>query len=144
MKICQSTVVAIFLFAAAFPQDGVTDAKMLEGTWTPKTAQLGETVLRDDDLKEIKLVIAGDQYTVTGVKAIDKGSIKFDAAKNPKTMDIIGGEGPNKGKTFLAIYEINGDTLRICYDLGGKTRPTEFATKKGAALFLVTYQRAKT
>jgi uncharacterized protein (TIGR03067 family) len=58
-------------------------------------------------------------------------------------MDITGNEGPNKGKTFLAIYELKGDTLRICYDLSGQARPTEFKTKKDTRLFLVTYQREK-
>ena len=51
--------------------------------------------------------------------------------------------GPNKGKTFLAIYEIDGDTLRVCYDLAGKNRPTEFSTSKERPFFLVIYRRAK-
>jgi hypothetical protein len=44
---------------------------------------------------------------------------------------------------ILAIYEIDGDTLKVCYDLGGKNRPTEFKTKEGTALFLATYKREK-
>jgi uncharacterized protein (TIGR03067 family) len=136
-------VLGLLSAASVFAQDAATDAKKLEGAWTPSAAEIGEKAWPDDVLKKMKLVIAGDQYTVTVGKAIDKGTIKFDSSKKPKTMDIMGAEGPNKGKTFLAIYEINGDTLRICYDLGGKNRPTEFATKKGAPLFLVTYQRAK-
>jgi hypothetical protein len=35
----------------------------------------------------------------------------------------------------------DGDTLRVCYDLSGKSRPTEFKTKEGTRLFLVTYKR---
>ena len=35
------------------------------------------------------------------------------------------------------------DTLRICYDLSGKARPSEFKTTKETQLFLVTYQREK-
>ena len=41
-------------------------------------------------------------------------------------MTITGTEGPNHGRTFPAIYELKGDTLRICYDLSGAKRPTEF------------------
>jgi uncharacterized protein (TIGR03067 family) len=58
-------------------------------------------------------------------------------------MDITGTDGPNKGKTILAIYERDGDTLRVCYDLSGKSRPTEFKTETGTQLFLVTYKREK-
>lgn len=53
-------------------------------------------------------------------------------------MDII--DGRNKGKTLLAIYELNGDILRVCYDLTGKVRPTEFKTRKSELLFLATYK----
>jgi uncharacterized protein (TIGR03067 family) len=55
----------------------------------------------------------------------------------------MGKKGPNEGKTFLAIYELKGDELRVCYDLGGKDRPTEFVSKPETPLFLVTYRREK-
>jgi uncharacterized protein (TIGR03067 family) len=58
-------------------------------------------------------------------------------------LDIIGTDGPNKGKTFLAIYERDGDTLRICYDLSGKNRPKDFKSPEGTQHFLVTYKREK-
>jgi uncharacterized protein (TIGR03067 family) len=58
-------------------------------------------------------------------------------------MTITGTDGPNKGKTFLAIYERDGDTLKVCYDLSGKAHPTEFKTAQGTQLFLVTYKREK-
>jgi uncharacterized protein (TIGR03067 family) len=54
-----------------------------------------------------------------------------------------GVDGPNKGKTILAIFEVNGDVLKVCYDVSGRKRPTEFQTKKGTALFLVHYKLKK-
>jgi uncharacterized protein (TIGR03067 family) len=73
----------------------------------------------------------------------DRGTCKLDPSAKPKALDITGTEGPNKGKTILAIYERDGDTLRVCYDLGGKNRPTEFKTTAGSRLFLVEYKRQK-
>src|SRR5262245_50391694 len=58
-------------------------------------------------------------------------------------MDVEGVQGPNKGKNFLCIYELDGDTMRNCYELSGKSRPTEFKTTEGTQLFLVTYMREK-
>jgi uncharacterized protein (TIGR03067 family) len=58
-------------------------------------------------------------------------------------MDITGTEGPNKGKTMLAIYELEGDSMKVCYDMSGKERPTEFKTKPGTAQFLAKYKREK-
>ena len=138
-----AVMLTIILATIAPAQDAAKESKMLEGTWLPSAAELGENPFDEATLKSMKLVIEGDKYTVTVGKAIDKGTTKIDPSKTPKTMDIMGGEGPNKGKTFLCIYELNGDTLRVCYDLGGKARPSEFKTKKGELLFLVTYKRAK-
>ena len=64
----------------------------------------------------------------------DRGTYTLDATSKPKGMTITGTEGPNNGKTFPAIYELEGDTLRICYDLSGAKRPTKFATVAGTKL----------
>lgn len=123
--------------------DAKDDLRQMQGTWRPVSGELAGKTLGGDALKSTKLVIDGDKYTVTVGNSPDKGSLKVDASKNPKTMDIVGVEGPNKGKTILAIYEIKNDTLKICYELGLKGRPTEFKTKPDTQLFLLTYKREK-
>jgi uncharacterized protein (TIGR03067 family) len=115
----------------------------MDGTWLPSSAEIGGKKFPDEVRKSIKLVIKGDQYTVTVGKLVDKGTVKLNPAAKPKEMDITGTDGPNKGKTFLAIYERDGDTLRVCYDLSGMNRPTEFKTKEDTQLFLATYKREK-
>jgi uncharacterized protein (TIGR03067 family) len=119
------------------------DASAMEGTWLPSSAELAGKPFPEEVRKTIKLVIKGDKYTVTVGKAVDQGTAKLNPSAKPKALDITGTDGPNKDKTFKAIYELDGDTLRICYDLSGKGRPTEFATKEGTHLFLVTYKREK-
>jgi uncharacterized protein (TIGR03067 family) len=113
----------------------------LEGTWLPSAAELGGKRFPDEVRKAIRLVVKGDQYTVTVGTQPDRGTCKLDPSAKPKALDITGTDGPNKGRTILAIYERDGDTLRVCYDLGGKGRPAEFGTKAGTRLFLVTYKR---
>ena len=125
--------------SAAWGADARDDT--IEGTWLPSEAELGGRKFPDEVRKSTRLVIKGDQYTVTVGTQPDRGTCKLDPSAKPKAMDITGTEGPNKGRTILAIYERDGDTLRICYDLSGKSRPTEFGTKAGTRLFLVTYKR---
>jgi uncharacterized protein (TIGR03067 family) len=115
----------------------------LDGTWLPSSAELAGKQFPDEVRKTIKLVVKGDKYTVTVGKDVDQGTVKLNPAAKPKAMDITGSDGPNKGKTILAIYERKGDTLRVCYDLSGKNRPTEFKTEAGTQQFLVEYQRQK-
>jgi len=119
------------------------DGDTIQGTWLPSTAELGGKPFPDEVRKTIKLVVKDDKYTVTVGEGVDQGTVKLDPKAKPKAMDITGTDGPNKGKTFLAIYERDGDTLRVCYDLSGKARPTEFKSKEGTQLFLVTYKREK-
>jgi uncharacterized protein (TIGR03067 family) len=138
-------ILAIIVFAvascaiAAEPED----AKTMQGSWTPVKAELAGKPMPDDLLKAIKLKLDGDKYEVTVGATQDKGTYTLDAGAKPKRMTIKGVEGPNRDKTLLAIYEISGDTLRVCYDLSGVKHPDEFATAEGTRLYLVTYQRSK-
>jgi uncharacterized protein (TIGR03067 family) len=63
--------------------------------------------------------------------------------EKPSAMDITSTDGPNKGKTLLAIYKLEGDKLIVCYDLAGKKRPSDFKTEPKSLLFLATYQKVK-
>jgi uncharacterized protein (TIGR03067 family) len=124
--------------------DDAKEIEAMQGTWLPTTAELGGQKFPDEVRKSIKLVLKGDQYTVTvGTEGNDRGTVKVNSSAKPKAMDITGTDGPNKGKTFPCIYELTGDTLKVCYDLSGKARPADFSTKPGTQLYLVTYQRQK-
>jgi uncharacterized protein (TIGR03067 family) len=58
-------------------------------------------------------------------------------------MDANDTEGSDVGKIIKAIYEIIGDTMRVCYATEGGGRPTELATKEGVPSLLITYKREK-
>jgi uncharacterized protein (TIGR03067 family) len=141
----KSLIVFALLLAFALParSDDDKDSKSLDGTWIPEAAEIAGQKFPDEVRKSIKLVVKGDKYTVTVGKETDEGTVKLKTTAKPKELDITGTDGPNKGKTILAIYELDGDTLKVCYDLGGKDRPTEFKTKEGSQQFLVTYKREK-
>jgi uncharacterized protein (TIGR03067 family) len=141
-KLFATLVLVVPLSSIAWGDDAKTDT--FDGTWLPSSAELGGKQLPEQFCKSMKLVIKDDKYTVTVEKeATDEGTVKLMPSATPKAMDITGTKGPNKGKTILAIYELKGDTLRVCYDLSGKKRPTEFKTKEGSPLFLVEYKRKK-
>ena len=115
----------------------------IDGIWLPVAMEFAGEPFPEEARKGIVLEIAGEAYTVTLGKEVDKGTVKVDASATPMTIDIVGVVGPNKGKTILGIVEVEKDTLRVCYDFSGKERPTEFTTAEGTQQFLVTYQRKK-
>ena len=119
-----------------------TDAKAIQGDWKPVKAELAGQPMAEEVLKTISLKIDEGTYEVHVGNSPDKGTVTVDSSTKPMSMTIIGTEGPNKGKTFPCIYELKGATLRICYDLSGAKRPSEFKTMAGTRLYLVTYVRA--
>ncbi len=133
----------LLLSAAAFHAGASAPAGDVEGTWAPAKGELGGKPFPDEILKVITLKIEGDSYHLTLGGQVDKGTCKLLPDARPKAMDIVGTDGPNKGRTILAIYERDGDILRVCYELGGKARPAEFKSPEGSKVFLVDYKLKK-
>jgi uncharacterized protein (TIGR03067 family) len=125
---------------AASPAD---DAKAIQGTWKPAGAELAGHRLSDRLTARITLTLSDGAYTVTVGDSTDKGTYKIDPSTHPRSITLTGTEGPHQGKTFAAIYELDGDILRICYDLTGQQAPKDFKTEPNTKLYLVTYMREK-
>ena len=63
-----------------------------------------------------------------------KGTFKLDPTQLPKSMDLTDTFGADAGKTFLAIYSLNGDQLVFCAADEGQSRPSSFETTRGQVL----------
>jgi uncharacterized protein (TIGR03067 family) len=130
-------------FAQASSPDA-EDHKKLEGTWTfvdPSENQAKKKEKRP----AMRIVFDGTSiaFAAEGKKPTAQGEYKVDPTKNPKTMDIILDQ-QGKKITTLAIYDLSGDTLRICHFLGPssfKERPKEFIADKNTVIG--TLRRAK-
>jgi uncharacterized protein (TIGR03067 family) len=142
MKYLLCIYLAVAASLSTFAADS-SDAKAVQGNWKPARAELAGQPLADGLLKTISLKLDNGKYEVFVGEHPDRGTYTLDANTRPGSMTVTGTEGPNKGKTFPAIYELNGDTLRICYDLSGAKRPAEFKSTAGTKLYLVTYHRKK-
>lgn len=143
----QAMMSVCFLLAlaccAAIGSETKSDQDAVKGTWQATTAEFAGQKWPQKLVDNLVLTIDQDKYAVSDSGRPDKGALKFESNGKVKSMVIKGTDGPNNGKTFLAIYELNGDTLTICYDLSGKELPTEYKTKEKSMLFLVTYKRKK-
>jgi uncharacterized protein (TIGR03067 family) len=136
-------VLLAFALTASARGDDKADLKALVGKWKLEKAEVGGkdmlTVLKDLELE----IQADAKYVLKLGGQPDEGSFTVDSGKTPKQMEIKGTSGPNKGKTIPAIYKIDGDTVTICYQLGGGDRPTAFESKPDTKLFLAVYKREK-
>jgi len=137
-------IALLVLFALAWiPTVRADDLKAMEGTWKVASAEAGGQPVDSDDLKALVVTIMGDHFTVQTKESMEGGTLKLDETQKPRTMDATMTEGFEAGKVTRAIYELVGDTLRVCYALDGGERPSELATKDGSPWLLITYQREK-
>ena len=63
---------------------------------------------------------------------------KLDATKSPRQIVI---KTPD-GQELHGIYELNGDTLKMCFSQGNKA-PTKFESPKGSEIVLLVMEREK-
>ena len=141
---------------AGGPKTGAKDLELLQGTWNIDTMEWGGKSLPKELMSGYKFVFAGNKLTWDGaigmqskggkVTAMDGTfpcDFKIDPGKEPKQIDIT--LHLKKGdRTVLGIYEIKGDTLKVCY-FGSNTgkRPAEFSTKDDRNIAYIVLTRAK-
>jgi uncharacterized protein (TIGR03067 family) len=140
-------IVLTLLSATASPATAAAaeepdDLKQLAGSWKPKEANLGDNKIDSMVLEKAVVAYEGDKYTITIGEKEEKGTLVLDSKKIPKCMDIFPTSGDNNGKTFLAVYELAGDSLTICYSLTPTVRPENFEPNSNT-LLVVKFERIK-
>jgi uncharacterized protein (TIGR03067 family) len=135
------SIVAAGLMLAA--DDTKKEYDRFEGTWKFISVEQDGMKLPVQAIEGSRLICKGDIFTVTDPALTYKGTFKLDATKKPKTIDATFTEGPEKGTTMLGIYELEGDVYKVCFNVTGKDRPTEFAGKKGSGHVFQILRRDK-
>jgi uncharacterized protein (TIGR03067 family) len=144
-------LVSVVLIAAEPTEDQKkVELKKLEGAWQMATEE------RDGNSRPVKdkWIIKGDHYTcLYNGSPLATYRISIDTSKKPRQietfMEMKDFKGkPTEGKPLIGIYEIDGDTLRVCYQFYNHTdtplgRPDKFAAPKGSNTLLLTLKRVK-
>lgn len=130
------------------PGDSNKDSERIQGTWAAVSyvedgQYEGERVAPEKS--PVRWVVKEDKVTfladVEGASA--EGSFKLDSGKKPKTIDITFAPAPGtkKDQRILGIYELEGETFKICYAADGGPRPTEFKSKAGSKHVLIVFKQ---
>jgi uncharacterized protein (TIGR03067 family) len=147
MKLCISAALMVCLFAGAAPATkSVTkipsDVQKLQGTWKLVGGEMEGKTMTEEQLKTGKLIIRGDQFTITlPGQGTSTGVQTLNATKLPKTIDIKDESGVNAGKSARGIYELKGDEFRVTFAPSNKARPTQFKTKPGSECWSHVWSR---
>jgi uncharacterized protein (TIGR03067 family) len=138
-------VAASLLVAADAKEDAVkTDLKKLQGNWKLVSAVVDGKKLPADLIKDRgdRIEIEGEKYTYHG-PVIREMTLTLDPTKSPKEIDLTQRRG-DQTKVWRAIYEVDGDMLKICrHQDGAQPRPTGFTSKAGSGWSSTVWKREK-
>jgi uncharacterized protein (TIGR03067 family) len=136
-------VVPLVLIAAD-KDAGKKEFPKLHGTWKVVAAEKDGKAF--DAIKGGTLVIKDQNFAIKTASGTElKGDLALNVGKKPRTMAFAHQEGPLQDKTWHAIYDLDGDTLKICYaELeSGKDPPTQFKTEQDSGFLLIILERHK-
>jgi uncharacterized protein (TIGR03067 family) len=119
------------------------ELKRFKATWRFVEIEVGGQKVPPKAFERDTLVLKGKLFSSFVGGRLVHGEFKIDPLAKPKTIDIIFTEGPGKGHSQKGIYELDGDTQKICIAMPDQPRPTEFATKPESGHILEILQREK-
>jgi uncharacterized protein (TIGR03067 family) len=94
---------------------------------------------------DVELLIAGVNYAVHFKNGpVYMGTFRLDLSLDPKAMDMLVTEGPERHKWMTAqcIFELEGDLLRWCpTEPGRKERLTAFPPQHHPEYFCTVFRR---
>jgi uncharacterized protein (TIGR03067 family) len=115
-----------------------------QGSWQVVSVEAGGNPVPPEQVTNIVVRIKGNAFTVENADNIDRGTFTIDNSRNPRRMDIRSENGGGgAGAKLVAIYEVNGDSFRVCYAPEGVRRPGSFSSADDDRLLLITYKRIK-
>ena len=117
------------------------ELKRFEGTWSYASVIADGKPAPKESVNASRLVLKGDRFTMTTPESTHKGTYLVDPKVTPRTIDVTFNEGPRAGKTIRGIYDLTGDTCKVCIAIDDQPRPTKFASKPGSGYALEVLKR---
>jgi RNA polymerase sigma factor (sigma-70 family) len=124
------------------------ELRRLTGTWkTVRMVSDGKELLTSQ--LETKFVFQDGHLRVVirrqgqDEKQPPEFTVRVDLSRTPKAIDLTPLDGQHKGQTLHGIYELQGDTLRLCcQNTPSEARPAAFNSAAGSDLSLITARKS--
>jgi len=139
-RLLLALAVIVLGLATAPSQDAKRDDERLRGTWEVISLVEGGKEMPDQKGQTTITFLGKGKLRVKVKDQTSEGTYKLDPSRSPKWVEMS-----KDGDTFLGIYELKGDTLRLCFATGaGKERPTRFESRTdGPATTFAVLKRVK-
>jgi RNA polymerase sigma-70 factor (ECF subfamily) len=111
-----------------------TDLDRLQGVWSVVSIEQGGKPAK---LEKAVFMVDGKRACWQTSESEMQGGLYLETSSKPRTYDFV-----MSTRTIEGIYSLDGDTLRLCQDVGPEAkRPVGFATKKGSHQILFVLKR---
>jgi len=128
-----------FVGGVTLAADKTDDTRNWQGTWN----MVACTWNGEPQNGNVQWIVKGDQYTIwiDHKSGQDPHTITLNSSK--KQIDVFHHDTPKGtwGGSFKGIYEIKGDTLKVCYDLKGERYPKSFEAGPGSGQVIYQFKR---
>jgi RNA polymerase sigma factor (sigma-70 family) len=125
-----------------------TDQELIQGTWVYVALAVGGKSKWSDDVARVwkSLSFADDVVRLVvnqdGKEVVHQGRFKLHPSRKPKEIDLIELDPDLKETITGCLYELDGDTLRLCHPKNsGGDRPRALESKEGSTDWLWTLKR---
>ena len=130
-----ASVLGVLIAADVSDDAAKKDLEKFQGNWLLISLERDGKKTPPEEAKKFTLPIQGNKFMLRkDAVIISEGTMTLDLTKKPKEIDETITTGPNKGKMFMAIYEIDDEQHKICFAAPGKERPTAFISGNGQLL----------
>jgi uncharacterized protein (TIGR03067 family) len=117
------------------------DLDKLQGAWAIGAMEMDGEAMAPEAFVEARVVVKGDRFTSTGMGAVYEGTLVLDSSASPARIDMKFDAGPEKGNTNPGIYQIDGDSWKLCLATRGSVRPEIFQSPAGSGIAVQTMVR---
>lgn len=147
MRVARLLPLLFTLLCGAVLAQGADDMKKFEGNWVLVTAKRDGQAVPAEHVSKGRITWKGKDVVVeTPHQSKDpiKATATLGTAGSVRTMDWTRVNGPDAGKTMLAIYEFKGpDEYVVVFAPAGKERPKDLDAKAGTGNTMHVWKRQK-
>jgi RNA polymerase sigma factor (sigma-70 family) len=124
-----------------------TDHELIQGTWVRVSLRVGGKDVPLGNGPPDNLTFTDDKVSLllrngNGEEVTSHGSFKLNPSRKPKEIDLTDLYAPFEKKTMACLYELDGDSLKLCEPLQpGDDRPTTLESTEGSKHHLWTLKR---
>jgi uncharacterized protein (TIGR03067 family) len=117
----------------------------LAGKWKIESGTRNGDKIDKEKFEKVEVEFTKDKINLEDKKENNKFVMTYKTHDNakPNSIEMTIVEGPVKDVSAKGIYELKGNTLRLCYNAMGGDAPKAFESKPDSQNFLFTLKRAK-